>query len=78
MKKFAYIDFGGVLHITKHEATAKSHAKGGKYIETYVRAQHGYPVDDDGKAFVVYEDGTEKHERELPENVIALVRILTK
>ena len=78
MKKFAYIDFGGVLHITKYENTAKTHAKNGKYVETYVRAEHGYPVDEKGNPYIVYEDGTEKHGYEVPENIVALLGLLTK
>jgi hypothetical protein len=76
MKKFAYIDFGGVLHITKYENTAKSHAKNGKYVETYVSAKGGYPVDEEGHPYIVYSDVEEKHGYEIPEAIANLYRLL--
>lgn len=66
MKKFAYLDYAGILHITKYEATAKSHAKNGKYVETTVEAHGGYPVNEKGNAYVLYSETEEKHDYEIP------------
>lgn len=42
---YAYLDYSGVLHITKHEDIAKEYGQKGVYIETDLPAGHGYPVD---------------------------------
>lgn len=76
MKKFAYLDYAGILHITKYENTAKSHAKGGKYVETYVKAAHGYPVDEKDNPYILYSDTEEKHGYVIPEAVANLYRLL--
>ena len=45
MKKFAYIDKAGIMHITKDMQTAISYAqKGTTVIETEIEAKGGYPV----------------------------------
>lgn len=76
MKKFAYLDYAGILHITKHEATAKSHAKNGKYVQTGVEARGGYPVDDKGNAYILYSETEEKHGYEIPAELSELYKRL--
>lgn len=54
MKKFAYIDKAGIMHITKDMQTAISYAqKGTTVIETEVEASGGYPVVK-GEEIIVY------------------------
>ena len=72
MKKFAYIDYGDILHITKYENTAKSHAKNGKYVITEVLASHGYPVDEKGNPYILYSATVEKHGYAIPEELAEL------
>lgn len=76
MKKFAYLDYAGILHITKYEATAKSHSKNGKYVATYVKALHGYPVDEKENAYILYSETEEKHGYEIPEALVSLYKLL--
>lgn len=60
MKKYAYLT-GDVLHITANEETAKKHVGEGKYIETNVPSAHGYPIDNEGEAIIMWGAETEKH-----------------
>lgn len=69
MTKFAYLDEGKILHITERVETAERKA-GKNYIETNVPAAHGFPIDEDGEAIIMYSDIEEKHgknERITPE-----------
>ena len=51
--KYAYLDKGNILHISKSEETAKKFSKTGKVVETEYPASHGYPLADD-KEIIVY------------------------
>lgn len=56
-KKFAYVDKGNVLHVTVSEDSAKEYSKHGKYVETTIPSQFGYPVvpyDDKLEQIIVY------------------------
>ena len=64
--KYAYVDAGGVFHITKSEAIAKSHGINGKYEKTNIPAQHGYPYVEGYGAIVYYGDKEVKRESMLP------------
>ena len=58
MKKtmYAYLDKGGILHISNSYDTAKNYSKNGKVIETTVPAEHGYPIREDGEGVIVYSE----------------------
>lgn len=56
--KYAYVDAGGVFHITKSEAIAKSHGTNGKYEATKIPAKNGYPYIE-GFGPIVYYGGKE-------------------
>ena len=60
MKKFAYIDKGGIKHVVKEEKTAKQYSGNKKVIETDIEAENGYPVVN-GKAVIVYSEECMKH-----------------
>ena len=60
MKKFAYIDKGGIMHVVKEEKTAKEYSANGKFVETEIDAANGYPVVH-GKAVIVYSEEHMKH-----------------
>ena len=51
--KYAYLDNGNILHISKSEETAKKFSKTGKVVETDYPAEHGYPLADE-KEIIVY------------------------
>ena len=72
MKKFAYLDYAGILHITKYEKTAKSHAKNGKYVATAVHAKGGYPVNEKDMPYILYSETEEKHGYEIPAELATL------
>ena len=44
MKKYAYLDKAGILHIVEERATAAKYSGNGKVVETEVPADHGYPL----------------------------------
>ena len=44
MRKYAYIDKGGVLHIVEKQIDARKYSKDDRYIITEVESKHGYPV----------------------------------
>ena len=61
MKKFAYIDKGGIMHVVAKLDTAKEYkALKTHVIETEIEAAHGYPVVN-GKAVIVYSEECMKH-----------------
>lgn len=70
MKKFAYLDKGGVLHITVNEQTAKEYSKSGKVVETELPASGGYPVVAD-EEILVYSETKMKLEATSPETLDA-------
>lgn len=51
--KYAYLDNGNILHISKSEETAKKFSKTGKVVATDYPAEHGYPLADE-KEIIVY------------------------
>lgn len=54
MKKFAYIDKAGIMHITKDMETALKYAqKGSTVVPTEVLAKGGYPLVE-GEEIIVY------------------------
>ena len=76
MKKFAYLDSAEILHITQYEAIARTHGGKGGIVETDFPAHGGYPVDEEGKAYILYSETEEKHDREIPEKLAELYRKL--
>lgn len=74
MAKYAFIDTGGLLRVTKYEKTAKDKSLSGKYYKTNVAAAYGFPVDDEGKQYLLFSDKDEKNNREIPEELAALYR----
>lgn len=86
MAGFAYFDQYGVFHVVDDEATAKQYARNGKYVETDVPHEYGYPtitapdgkveqvvVYDRGSHFEGYVDGNEKNGVELTQEAIAFL-----
>ena len=62
MKKFAYIDKGGIMHVVAKLDTAKEYkALKTHVIETEIEAAHGYPVVN-GKQVIVYDEETMKYD----------------
>lgn len=59
MKKFAYLDKGGVLHITANEEIARKYSRNGIVVETEHPARGGYPVVAD-EEILVYDETTMK------------------
>ena len=49
MRKYAYIDKGGVLHITEKQINARKYSKNDRYVITEIESKHGYPVVKKGK-----------------------------
>ena len=61
--KYAYLDNGNILHISKSEETAKKFSKTGKVVATDYPAEHGYPLADE-KEIIVYSPTEMKWEAE--------------
>lgn len=58
-KKYAYLDKGGILHVSASYDTAKQYSKNGVVVETEVKAEHGYPIAG-GQQIIVYNEETMK------------------
>ena len=58
-RKFAYLDKGGILHVSGSYDTAKNYSANGVVVETTVKAEHGYPVVN-GEQIIVYNEETMK------------------
>ena len=58
-RKFAYLDKGGILHVSGSYDTAKNYSANGVVVETTVKAEHGYPVVD-REQIIVYNEKTMK------------------
>lgn len=43
-KKYAYITEAGILHVVTSKEGAKKESKNGKYVETSVECENGYPI----------------------------------
>ena len=54
MKKYAYIDKGGIMHVVGSADTAKEYSVNGKVVETEIEAKYGYPLNDEGIGVIVY------------------------
>lgn len=57
MRKYAYIDNGGVLHIVEKQIDARKYSKDDRYAITEMESNHGYPVVKKGRTtteIVVY------------------------
>lgn len=57
MRKYAYIDKGGILHIVEKQIDARKYSKDDRYVITEIESKHGYPVVKKGKTtteIVVY------------------------
>lgn len=62
MKKFAYIDRSGIMHVVSKIDTAREYkAVGTHVVETEIEAAHGYPVAD-GKQVIVYDEDCMKYD----------------
>ena len=62
MKKYAYIDKGGIMHVVAKLDTAKEYkALKTHVIETEIEAAHGYPVVN-GKQVIVYDEDCMKYD----------------
>lgn len=44
MKKYAYLDKAGIMHIVEERATAAKYSANGKVVETDLPANGGYPM----------------------------------
>ena len=58
-KKYAYLDKGGILHVSGSFDTAKNYSANGVVVETTVKAEHGYPIVN-GEQIIVYDEETMK------------------
>lgn len=77
MAKYAYLDYGEILHITKYEQTAKAYAKyNGKYVKTDFPAAHGYPIDKEGNYYTLYSETEERHGYAIPPELAELYKSL--
>lgn len=68
MSKFAYLDKGGVLHITAKEETAKEYSRNGRVIATELPASGGYPLVGN-EEILVYNETTMKLDGGSPETL---------
>lgn len=76
--KYAYVDKGGVFHITKSEAIAKSYGTNGKYEKTNIPAKGGYPYVE-GYGTIVYYGGKEvKRQSMLPYITNEMIELYNK
>lgn len=61
MKKFAYIDNSGILHIVTKKEDAEKYSRNGKVVETDILSSKGYPLAD-GDEIIVYSETEMKKE----------------
>ena len=54
MKKFAYLDKVGIMHIVEKMETAVEFCKKGKVVATEIKSAHGFPLDKEGRGVIVY------------------------
>lgn len=73
--KYAYVDKGGVFHITKDEKIAESHGREGKYLPTEIEAKGGYPYNKHIE-YIVYYGGDEVKRPEMLKYVTPEMREL--
>ena len=62
MKRFAYLDKAGIMHVVEKKETAEEYRKLGKIVETDVQAVLGFPLDEKGKGVIVYGPELMKYE----------------
>lgn len=61
MEKFAYLDKGGILHISGNESIAREYSGNGKVVKTEYPAGGGYP-EVGGEEIIVYSETVMKLE----------------
>ena len=62
MKRFAYVDRNGIMHVVAKLDTAREFkALGTTIVETEIKAEHGYPVVY-GKQVIVYDEDCMKYD----------------
>ena len=54
MKKNAYIDKAGIMHLVKDIAVAKEFSFNGKVVETEIAEKYGLPLNSEGEGVIVY------------------------
>ena len=54
MKKYAYIDKSGIMHVVESADTAKEYSVNGKVVQTEIVAKYGFPLNDEGVGVIVY------------------------
>ena len=62
MRKFAYLDKAGIMHVVKERETAEEFCKMGTIVETDIKAANGFPTDDENEGVIVYASECMKHE----------------
>ena len=62
MKRFAYLDKAGIMHVVEKKETAEEYRKLGKIVETDVQAVLGFPLDEKEKCVIVYAPELMKYE----------------
>ena len=56
MKKYAYLDKGGILHVSASKKTAQEYSANHQVVETEHPADHGYPVHNGEEVIMYAED----------------------
>ncbi len=64
MKRFAYIDKAGIMHVVESADTAKEYSANGKFAETEIAAKYGFPLNDEGVGVIVYSPEEMKLDKE--------------
>ena len=62
MKKYAYVDKIGVMHIVDTREVAEDFKQRGKVVETEIKAKNGFPIDETGEGVIVYGEDKMKYE----------------
>ena len=62
MKKYAYIDKVGIMHLVDTREVAEDFKKRGKVVETEIKAKNGFPIDETGEGVIVYGENEMKYE----------------
>lgn len=62
MKKYAYIDKAGIMHVVEKKEVAEEFKQKGKVVETEIKAKNGFPIDKTGEGVIVYGADKMKYE----------------
>lgn len=62
MKKYAYVDKIGVMHVVDTREVAEDFKQRGKVVETEIAAKNGFPIDEKGEGVIVYGEDKMKYE----------------